>query len=335
MNKLVLTGLLLIALLPIYFHDSFRATPAPVSPLRIGTNVWIGYEPLYLAQYQGAFDDYPIKLIEMPSATDVAQAFRNHLLDVAALTLDEALMLKRYAPDLRVFLVVDFSNGADVLLVNPNALTNLPELKGKRIGTEHTALGALMLDSVLHAAGLTVSDITLVPLTVDIHESSYLSGKVDALITFDPHRSRLLQSGAVELFDSSHIPDRIVDVLVTRQSILDNRLQDLTALAHIYFRTVDALHRKDVESLRVLAQGLETTVDSVQEQLDKIKQPSLEENRRLLNRNSPALIASVRNLHELMLDRHLLDAAVTLDDILTDAVVNTETLAKPQTEPKE
>lgn len=60
--------------------------------LKVGTNLWPGYESLYLAQNLGFFDNKAIKLIEMPSATEVAHAFRNKTLDIAALTLDESLV---------------------------------------------------------------------------------------------------------------------------------------------------------------------------------------------------------------------------------------------------
>ncbi len=43
----------------------------PEPPLRIGTNVWIGSEPLYLARELGKLDPAVVQLVEYPSASEV------------------------------------------------------------------------------------------------------------------------------------------------------------------------------------------------------------------------------------------------------------------------
>ena len=40
-------------------------------PLRIGTNVWIGSEPLYLARDLGYLNREAVQLVEYPSASEV------------------------------------------------------------------------------------------------------------------------------------------------------------------------------------------------------------------------------------------------------------------------
>ncbi|MEO8040925.1 MAG: hypothetical protein ABI794_19310, partial [Betaproteobacteria bacterium] len=53
--------------------------PEPV--LRIGTNVWIGSEPLYLARELGHLKPDAVQLVEYPSASEVLRAFRNQAID--------------------------------------------------------------------------------------------------------------------------------------------------------------------------------------------------------------------------------------------------------------
>ena len=54
---------------------------AQETALRIGTNVWIGGEPLYLARELGRFDPAAVQLVEYPSASEVMRAFRNQAID--------------------------------------------------------------------------------------------------------------------------------------------------------------------------------------------------------------------------------------------------------------
>ena len=59
-------------------------------PLKIATNTWIGYEPLYVIE-QLNLTDSPIKLTRKQNATDVMKLFESGEVDMACLTLDEAM----------------------------------------------------------------------------------------------------------------------------------------------------------------------------------------------------------------------------------------------------
>ncbi len=144
---------ILVLLIPSLMQGCERG-PAP--PLRVGSNVWPGYETLYLARSLGIFASTPIKLVELPSVTEVTHAFRNGGLEVAALTLDEALALLQQDTSLRVILVVDVSNGGDAVLARPE-ITSLAQLKNRRIGVENSAVGAIMLDGLLTTANKSVA----------------------------------------------------------------------------------------------------------------------------------------------------------------------------------
>ena len=58
----------------------------------VETNIWPGYEPLYLARHDKYLQDDKVHLIKYSSAAQVIQAYRNKLIDAAALTLDEVLL---------------------------------------------------------------------------------------------------------------------------------------------------------------------------------------------------------------------------------------------------
>ena len=87
--------------------------------LRIGTNVWIGSEPLYLARELGHLDPKIVQLVEYPSASEVLRAFRNQAIDGMAISLDELFGLAVDGLKPRVILVLDESSGADVVVGRP------------------------------------------------------------------------------------------------------------------------------------------------------------------------------------------------------------------------
>lgn len=292
----------------------------PIKPLRIGTNVWVGYETLYLARNLGCFDNAAVKLVELPSATEVSHAFRNHTLEVATLTLDESLTLLQSETDIRVILVIDFSHGGDVLLTNP-AIDSLEKLRGKRIGVENTAVGAVLLDGALTAASLTPKDIDIIPMTVDEHRLAYLAGEVDGVVTFDPIKSQLLNSGAINLFDSSRIPERIVDVMITRQQVIERRADDLAKLLTGYFKALAFLKRHPIESARRIAPRLGLSSSELLPQYSGIRIPDLAENRQLLDKNDARLKPNITRLADIMYRKKLLFKPVNIDTLLDDSLL--------------
>ncbi len=290
-------------------------SPTPEPPLRIGTNVWPGNEPLYLARELGYYADSSVNLVELSSASEVIHALRSGRLEGATLTLDEALTLLDEDIELRVILVLDFSHGGDVLLARPG-FAALANLRDKRIGVEQTAVGALLLDGALDAAGLSVSDIDMVYCAVDEHLDCYWS--VDALVTFEPIKTKLLNQGAWQLFDSSRIPGRIVDVLVVRAESINTHPQTLKHLLAGYFKAREYLTDMPDDAARRMALRMALSAPEVLASFKGLRLPELEENRALLSGNPSQLKTTAVGLAEFMLERKLLRNRFTING-LTDS----------------
>lgn len=280
--------------------------------LRIATNPWIGYEPLYLARSLGHLDPERVHLVELGNATDVSRAFRGRLVDLATLTLDETLQLLAKGDALRVILVLDQSNGADALLGGPG-IRELAALKGRRIGVEAGALGAYMLIRALEQGGLALQDVTPVPLTLDAHEAAFRSGRVDAVVTFEPVRSRLVADGAKVLFDSSQIPGEVMDVLVAHAHVVGERHAELEALQEAWFRALDHLGKHPEEAAKRIAPRVGLAPKAVRAALGGLAFPGPEENRRLLG---GGLMDSAERLQRIMLQAKLLPRPGNLADLL-------------------
>ena len=287
-------------------------------PLRVGTNVWPGYETLYLARSLGEYRDTDIKLVELPNASEVIQALRNGTLEVAALTLDEALSVAQDGHDLRVVSIMDFSRGGDVVLAQ-SGITEAADLRGRRIGVENTAVGAIMLDAVLRSANLQLDDVEAIPITVDEHAEAFVSGRVDAIVTFEPVRSKLLAVGAEPLFDSSFIPDRIVDVLVTRADVAERHAVNLRSLLRGHF-TAQAYLRDHPDAAAALIEARVGLPEAALGPMFRgIYLPDLVENHRLLTPGPAGLEPVLHDLIELMRDRGLLHSVPDTSAMLTSA----------------
>src|SRR5215475_4243375 len=218
-------------------------TPEPEPPLRIGTNVWIGSEPLYLARELGHLDLSAVQLVEYPSASEVLRAYRNQAIDGMVISLDELFGLAADGLDPRIIVVIDVSHGADVV-VGRGGMKSMSDLKGKSVAVESGALGAFVLSRALALNGMQASDVTVVHLESNEQPSAFEKGQVDGAVTFDPYRMQFLKAGASTLFDSSQIPGEIVDLLAVRANVIEKQPKAVEALLSGWFDAIDYMNRE-------------------------------------------------------------------------------------------
>lgn len=282
-------------------------------PLRLGTNLWPGYEPLYLAAYRYRWSErLNVRMLEYPSASGVLRAFRNRTLEAAALTLDEVLMLREAGLPVRVVAVLDISHGGDVVLAHPEYST-FGDLAGARVGVESSALGAYVLSRALQLHDLKLEDLTVVHADFSEHEQAFLERRMDAVVTFEPVRTRLLAEGARLLFDSRQIPGEIVDVLVVHEDIIDERGDHLMMLIQDWFSALDYMRESPDAAAEFTARRLGISPSEVIASYDGLELPDVVENRRLLG---GGLDATLTRLHGVLLTEQLLLGAVDTRDLL-------------------
>lgn len=265
----------------------------------IGTNTWPGYEPLYLAEEKGFLPEGRFELKRLASASEVLQQFRNEKIDMAALTLDEALLLKDQNFDIKVILVMDISNGADVLIAQPG-IDRLEELEGKRIGYENTALGSYMLERALETSGIESSTIIPLPAPLSEHERVFMDKAVDAVVTFEPVRTRLLAAGGVQLFDSSMIPGEIIDVLVARTGFVEANENTIRTLLASWGKAVDFLKSSPEEAAVPIARMEGISPTEFLESLKGLTLGCMSTNKQYLAGEKPDILTTIDHLQKIM-----------------------------------
>jgi NitT/TauT family transport system substrate-binding protein len=309
---LVLLGLALLA-----------GCDKPRMPLVVGANPWPGYEGLFLARDQGLVSENQVHVLDFPSTSEVLRAFRNGTLDAAALTLDEALSLVNSGEAIKVVLVFDISAGADALIARPE-VASLAALRGRRIGIELNTTSSLLLARALDKAGLSANEVTLVRLSLDAQQQALQQGEVDALATCEPLRSQLAASGALVLFDSSAMPNEIVDVLVVRQSLLESRADDLAALVSAWGLAQQRVLQGEAALIDQAAHRSGMTPAQFRAALAGMSLPDLAQNRDLLAPGGP-LAAQAGRLATFMQARGWLNPLST-SNLVDDRLVRSALL---------
>jgi NitT/TauT family transport system substrate-binding protein len=245
---------LLQALLAITLFSSGCRKELPV--IRVGMNLWPGYEFLYLAKEKGYFleEGINLQLYDFVSLSDSRRAFERGQIDVLAGTVVEMLIIRENSySSPQVFYVTDFSNGADVIL-GRKPVQSITELKEKRVGVEPASLDLLTINLALKKNGMTLKDVTLVPMAQNEMDDHFNNGSVDAICTYPPTSVKLLNKGnANRLFDSSQIPGYIVDILMADGQFISQRADDLAKVILGYERALQFMNSNPEEALNIMA----------------------------------------------------------------------------------
>ena len=304
-----------LCLLLIPFLVTAGCLSPPLSPIKLGTNLWPGYEPLYLAREQGYLSGNDVALVELLSASEVMRAYRNGAIDAAALTLDEVISLREAGLRPVIVQVADISNGADVILARPG-FKQIQDLRGKRVGVEATALGAYMLSRALALHGMNATDVEIVHLEVNEHHEAWLKGQVDAVVTFEPVRQQLVAQGAVILFDSSMIPGEVVDLLVVRESLLKSHRRQIHHLIDAWHRALEYLHQSPEPAAEVMTARIGGSAAEVLRSLQQLELPGPKRSSVLMSGKPPELQKQAEALARLMLEQGLMQQLPDLSGLV-------------------
>lgn len=290
---------------------------APEPPLRVGMHGWIGYEPLFLARDVGGLEEGAVRLIRFPSAREAMRAYRHHALDVVALTADEALLVAEELPGQRIVLVCDVSRGGDAILAREGASSML-DLKGRRIGLMPHAVGAYVLSRALELSGMSAADVEPVQVALGEHEAALLGGRVDAIVTFEPVRSRLLRAKARVVFDTTRIPGEVVDVLLASPEAVARASGSLQALVEAWFEALRRIEEEPDLAARLLAPRVGMTGEQLLASLEGLEFPDRRANARMLAGAGAGLAPTLARLRDVMAKNRLLErperAVLRLED---------------------
>lgn len=272
----------------------------PGAPLTVGIHPWPGYEPLYLARAFGWPMD-GVQLREGHAAGDSVAGLQAGELDAAALTLDEVLAVRASGIALTVVLVFDSSVGADMVMARPSIRT-LADVAGCRVAVERGAVGEIVLQKLLEAAGLEEADVTVLDLAPDRQLEAWRAGRIDLAIGYEPTSSLLGREGAQRLFDSRQFPGVIFDVLAVRSDRLSARRAQLEALLAGHFQALTHLRVNREDALRRIAAWRGLSFDEMEQSFAGLNLPDVAGNRSYLDTTGArGILPAASELNALML----------------------------------
>ena len=248
---------------------AFAAGP---TPLKLGTVVWIGYGPFYVAEALDLYKKYNIK-VALQVFTDPAlipAAIASGAIDGGHLTYDQVVGQVADGKMQKVVMPIDYSNGGDAIVADAS-IKKVTDFKGKKIGFNPLSPSDFLLSYALKTNGLTDKDITAVSMTPEAVPAAMASGQMPIGVTYEPSLSQILSQGGGKkfkvVFSSKNAPGLIADVMVFDEKVIKAKPTEISAIIKGYLDGLAYMKAKPDESYKIIGKFMGITPKEVKEQL--------------------------------------------------------------------
>ena len=233
--------------------------PAGAEPFRLGFSTWVGYGPFFVARKKGYFKEegLDLDLVRIEDVKVRFAALAAGRIDAMATTVDILpLYLRRRGIKYQYLFAIDGSRGGDGVVADKE-IESVADLKGKRVAFTEGSVSQFYINVLLEEAGLEQSDIEAVDMSAGDAGSAFVSGEVDAAVTWEPWLTRGKQASHGRLLaDSSEKPGLITDVVLAPAKVIRDRKAEMKALYRGWSRAVEFVKSNPSEANAIMAKGL-------------------------------------------------------------------------------
>ncbi|HIP02555.1 MAG TPA: hypothetical protein EYG75_03475 [Campylobacterales bacterium] len=245
-----------ILLLSILF--TFTAcTSKPQKKIVIATNQWIGYTPLFYAYEKGELDKLNITLITSVSLAEATDLYIIGKADMVTTTQHEYNILKNTKHGIKAVILIDRSNGGDMILAN-KSLKALQKSKKIDAYLEVDSINQEILLDFLQKNHINEDKINFINKDQQQIQAVKNDTKKNILIvTYAPYNTNLEKKGFKELASTKDMNSIIViDALCASNEIIKNDKARLIQLKKIIDESITAIEQEPEASYRVVSKYL-------------------------------------------------------------------------------
>jgi NitT/TauT family transport system substrate-binding protein len=202
--------------------------------LKIATNSWIGYAPLFYAQEKGYLKTLNITLLPTVSLAESANLYDIAKADIVTTTQHEYYSLKQTGHDIIPIILLDRSNGGDMVLSN-KTIAQLQKAKKIYTYLEIDSINSEILKEFMQHYKLHMQQMVFINKDqAKIEDLQNTNKKNILIVTYAPYNSKLEAKGFQEVASTRNMHTLfVIDALCTSQYTLKKykkRLQKLKVL---------------------------------------------------------------------------------------------------------
>ncbi len=249
-------------------------TAQAIEKMKIGTVVWAGYAPFYVADELDLYKAHGLK-VELQFFNDPAlipSAMLGSALDGGMLTYDQVVGSVAKGLSHKVVMPIDFSNGGDAIVAD-KSITSVADFKGKKVGFNPLSPSDFLLAYALKSNGLSDKDISPINMTPEGIPGAMASGSLPIGVTYEPNVSQILGMPGDKyhvVYSSKDAPGLITDVLVFDEKVIAKRPVAIKAMLAGYLDGLAYMQAHPDESAKIIGKVLGVSAEEAKEQMSGV-----------------------------------------------------------------
>ena len=242
---------------------------------KIGTVIWIGYGPYYVADALDLYKKSGLK-VSLQVFSDPAlipPAIEGGSVDGGMLTYDQVIGQVAKGSTQRVVMPIDYSAGGDAI-VSSTDIKKVSDFKGKKVGFNPLSPSDFLLSYALKVNKLGEKDISPVNMTPEAIPAAMASGSMPIGVTYEPNVSQItaLEGGKKfhVVYSSKDAPGLITDVLVFKKEFIKEKPEVVKALIQGYIDGLDYMKKNPDKAAEIIGKAIGVSAAEVKEQLSGV-----------------------------------------------------------------
>jgi len=225
--------------------------------LTIVSNAWIGYAPIFYAKEKGYLDELNIKVIPVVSLAEASDTFATGKADMVTATQHEYYKLKKQFSDIKPIILLDRSNGGDMILSNKTT-KELKNAKNIQAYLEVDSINMDVLDEYLKKNKISKKNIIFHNSDQSSLQSLKYTNKPTLIVTYTPYDYTFKKEGYFEVASTKNIESIVViDALFTTKNVLEKNRDRIEKLKKIIDKSIKELGSDKKNSYKIIAAYLD------------------------------------------------------------------------------
>ncbi len=292
-------------------------------PLRISFNTWIGSGIYFIAEEKGFWEKEGVivELEQTDENTIAKQLLASGKVDaITSWTPETVQILADAGVPIKIVSLNDVSDGADGIVVK-KGINTLEDLKGKTIAYETGSPSHLLLSYLLDQNHIDASEIKTINQSAADAGASFVAGKVDAAVTWEPWLSKSTdQEGGHLLVSSKNLPI-LPGGPIWRAEVVENRPEDVKAFMRGVFTAMDYVVSHPDESYEIIAKGFNLNKQDVVDQMTTFKWTTYEDNMKYFSKGDTSIYHVIDQAGALWQRLGLIRKSTAANSIIDDSLL--------------
>ncbi|EIF51663.1 MULTISPECIES: nitrate ABC transporter substrate-binding proteins [Sulfurovum] len=209
-------------------------------PLRISTNLWIGYSPFFYMQQKGWLKDHNIEIVNVVSLSENMQMYESGFVNAFTGTQYEFEQMQKKTPDLEPIILLDRSIGGDVIMGNRDIET-LQKAQKINVYLEIDSVNKVLLDNFTELYGINLSVLHLINKDSDNSSMLEMKDEPTLIITYTPYDILLKKNGYKVVDTTKNLSFFVMDALYTDLKTREKYAEELAVLNKLISKALNHL----------------------------------------------------------------------------------------------